>query len=266
MTANSQVEQRNERSDGLGRWTAAATIIGFFVLWELVVRLLRVPEYLLPPPSIILKTIWTQHGTLATNAWRTLWESIAGFGLGNLVAILLAIAIVENRTAERTIYPMAVALRTVPIIALVPILTLVMGNGWEPKVVIAALITFFPTLVDMIKGLMSPDPELFELCHVLDASRWYVFWRIRLPASLPYLFAALKIAATSCVLGAIVAEWIGSQVGIGYLIVLGAYQYRGDLLFAAIFVASAMALVLFWLVAFAEKRLIRWEPESEIGA
>lgn len=253
------------RRSGRRAWVSPLVLISLFVIWELAVHIFHIPQYLFPAPSVVFQTIWTERASLYTHTMVTLGESLAGFAVGNLIAIGLAIAFVENKTIEQTVYPIAVALRTVPIIAIVPILTLLLGTDWEPKVAIAALITFFPTLVDTIKGLTSPQRELLELAHVLDASRWYVLWRIRIPAAVPYLFASLRVAATSAVLGAIVAEWIGSQTGIGYLVVLATYQFRGDLLYAAIFLAAAMAMLLFGLVALAEKLIVHWENKTEIG-
>lgn len=243
-------------------WLAPIVAIALLALWQLLVTWFKVPGYLLPAPTKVFGTLIQQWPQLFLDLRATAFESLAGFLLGNVVAIVLAISFVEFRALEESVYPIAVAIRTVPIIAITPILTLLLGTGWEPKVAIAALITFFPTLVDMLKGLTSVEREVMELTHVLDASRWYVLWRIRFPASSPYLFAALKIAATSCVLGAVVAEWIGAQVGLGYVVVLATYDYRGDLLYAGIFLASMLALVLFGLVSATERRLVRWHAPA----
>jgi len=263
--AAAQTGPEKAKPKGSRPWVAPTVLLGLLVLWELAVQAFHIPRYLLPAPSAVFQTLWTERQTMLSHTMVTLSESLAGFAVGNLVAIGLAIAFVENKTVEQTVYPLAVAIRTVPIIAIVPILTLLLGTDWQPKVAIAALITFFPTLVDMLKGLTSPQRELLELAHVIHASRWYVLWSIRLPASLPYLFAALRTAATSAVLGAIVAEWIGAQKGIGYVIVLATYQFRGDLLYAAIFVAAAMAMLLFLLVGLCERWIVRWENKSAIG-
>jgi len=262
ITGNPAPSRKSRKSRA---WLPPLVLISLFMLWELGVQAFGVPAYLLPAPSKVFQTMWAERSSLLDHATITLLESLAGFTVGNLIAILLAIAFVENSTIEQIVYPIAVALRTVPIIAIVPILTLLLGNEWQPKVAIAALITFFPTLVDMIKGLTSPQRELLELAHVLDANRWYVLRRIRIPASVPYLFASLRVAATSAVLGAIVAEWIGSQRGIGYVIVLSTYQFRGDLLYAGIFLAAAMAMSLFGLVAWTERVVVHWENRTEIG-
>ena len=232
-------------------------IIGY---WELHVRLFNVPEFLIPAPSVVARSLVEEWPSLQRNTGATLIESIGGFIVGNGVAILLAVVFVHNKPAERSLYPVAVAIRTVPIIAIAPILVLLFGNGYSPKIIIAALISFFPTLVNMVRGLESVEPNAVELMRVLSASRAQVFWKLRVPSSLPFLFAALKIAATSCVIGAIVSEWIGADTGLGYLITVSTFEFRTGLLYAALVVGSAMALALFGAVLVAERLVVRWKP------
>jgi NitT/TauT family transport system permease protein len=175
------------------------------------------------------------------------------------VAIAAALAFVHSRALERALYPVAVAVRTLPIVAIAPIFVLLLGNGYAPKIAIAALITFFPTLVNMVEGLESADPQALELMHVLSAGKTEIFRYVRWPSSLPYLFSAMRIASTSSVLGALVAEWIGTNKGLGYLIVLTTYDFRTALLYAAMVVTSAIALAFFFLVTLVEWMLVRWE-------
>jgi NitT/TauT family transport system permease protein len=148
--------------------------------------------------------------------------------------------------------------RTLPIVAISPILVLLLGNGYAPKIAIAALITFFPTLVNMVDGLNAADAQAQELMHVLSATKWEVFRYVRWPTSLPYLFSALRIASTASLLGAIVAEWIGSNKGLGYLILAATYDYRTPLLYATMAVASALALALFGLISALENYFVPW--------
>jgi NitT/TauT family transport system permease protein len=167
---------------------------------------------------------------------------------------------VHSKPTERALYPIAVAIRTVPIIAIAPILVLLFGNGYTPKIIIAALISFFPTLVNMVRGFESVEPSALELMRVLSASPAQVFWKLRVPSSLPFLFAALKIAATSCVIGAIVSEWIGADTGLGYLITVATFEFRTGLLYSAMVIGSIMALVFFGLVVGSERLIVRWKP------
>jgi NitT/TauT family transport system permease protein len=227
--------------------------------WDVAIRVLAIPTYVIPAPAAVGHALVKERTRLLENAVPTILESLGGFALGNLVAIAGAIAFVHNKTLERALYPVAVAVRTLPIVAIAPIFVLMLGNSYAPKIAIAALITFFPTLVNMVEGLESADPQALELMHVLSASKTEVFRYVRWPSSLPYLFSAMRIASTSSVLGALVAEWIGTNKGLGYLIVLTTYDFRTALLYAAMVVTSAIALAFFFLVSVLEWLLVRWE-------
>ena len=229
------------------------------VAWDVAIRVLGIPPYVIPTPASVGQALVKERGRLLDNSVPTIVESLGGFALGNLVAIAAAIAFVHNRTLERALYPVAVAVRTLPIVAIAPIFVLMLGNGYAPKIAIAALITFFPTLVNMVEGLESADPQALELMHVLSASKTETFRYVRWPSSLPYLFSAMRIASTSSVLGALVAEWIGTNKGLGYLIVLTTYDFRTALLYAAMVVTSAIALAFFFLVSVVEWMTVRWQ-------
>jgi len=236
-----------------------AVIAVLVVVWDALIRVFDIPAYMIPTPASVGQALVKERARLVDNAIPTIMESLGGFALGNLVAIATAIGFVHNKALERALYPVAVAVRTLPIVAIAPILVLMLGNGYAPKVAIAALITFFPTLVNMVEGLESADPQAMELMHVLSASKAEVFRYVRWPSSLPYLFSAMRIASTSSVLGALVAEWIGTNKGLGYLIVLTTYDFRTALLYAAMVVTSAIALAFFFLVSILEWLLVRWE-------
>lgn len=235
---------------------------GVLAVWQAAVVLLRVKEYLIPAPTAVARAVMDNWSLLLQNAWPTTLESLAGFAIGNLFAIGLAIVFVHSRTLEQTFYPMAVVLRTIPIVAVAPLLVLLLGQGYAPKIAIAALISFFPTLVNMVRGFGSVDPQALELMRVLSASKTEVFFKLRLINSLPFLFAALKIATGACVIGAIVAEWIGSDSGLGVLVINATTQFETPLLYATMAVASAMALVFFGVVVVLEKLIVRWESDE----
>jgi len=234
-------------------------IAGLVLVWDVAIRLFAVPAYMVPTPASVGQALVRERARLLDNATPTILESLGGFALGNLVAIAAALAFVHSKALERALYPVAVAVRTLPIVAIAPILVLLLGNGYAPKIAIAALITFFPTLVNMVEGLESADAQALELMHVLSASKTETFRYVRWPSSLPYLFSAMRIASTSSVLGALVAEWIGTNKGLGYLIVLTTYDFRTALLYAAMVVTSAIALAFFFLVSLVEWLVVRWE-------
>jgi NitT/TauT family transport system permease protein len=223
--------------------------------WEAASRWFGLPDYILPAPSRIWGAFIANPALFTRHAPITILEAAMGFVIGNGIAIFLAIAFVHSRTVERAIYPMAVGMRSIPFVALAPILIIWMGHGLAPKVTIAALVSFFPTLVNMVRGLRSVDREAFELMHTLSATRWQVLWKLRWPSATPFLFSALKISAAGTVLGAVVAEWIGSDRGLGYLVVMSTYEFRIPLLWAVIAVTSSVALTLFGMVILAEHYL-----------
>lgn len=238
------------------------TTVGILLVWQVGVTVFNVPTFMAPSPSAIAVALYENAGTLWRNVQPTILEASLGFLFGNLFAILLAIWFVHSPIAERAVYPIAVFVKAIPIIALAPILVLIFGNGLTPKIIIAALICFFPTLVNMVQGLRSASPAMLDLMRVLSASPNEVLWKVRIPASLPFLFAALRIAATSCVMGAIVAEWIGSTYGLGALIIDATFNFRSALLYATVVIAALLAVLLFSLVSFAESRIVRWKPAA----
>ena len=247
---------------GREKLPAIVAVIGLLVLWQGIVWVFSVPTYMAPSPVEVLGAFGENASIMISNFWPTFFEALLGFICGNLVAILLAVLFVHSQTAERAFYPIAVFINTIPIIAVAPILVLIFGNGLAPKIIIAALICFFPTLVNMVRGLKAVNPATLDLMRVLSASNSEIFWKLRLQSSLPFLFAALKIASTTCVIGAIVAEWIGSNFGLGALIIEATYNFRSPLLYATVFTAALLAVCLFAAVSIAEKRLIRWKAPA----
>lgn len=230
--------------------------------WLLAVHVFEVPGYILPSPLAVMAVLWNSPGLLARNLSPTVQESIAGFLLGNGWAIATAIVFVHVPVLQRMYFPIATILNTIPIIAISPILIVVLGIGMASKIVIAALICFFPTLVNMSRGLQSVSPNEMELMRVLSANRREVFFKLRLPRSLPFLFASLRITSAGCVIGAIVGEWVGSTHGIGALIIQATFNYQLPLLYAAITLSSMVALLIFGLVVAVERRVLRWNRDS----
>lgn len=257
---------RAARSGGRKTWQdrmpPLLAAVGIVVLWQLIIMIFGVPSYIAPTPGEVVGTLISQAPNLARNFLPTALESLAGFFFGSLVAIVLAITFVHSRTSERAFFPIAVFVNTIPILAMAPILVLIFGNGFLAKTIIAALICFFPTLVNMVRGLKAVSPATLDLMRILSASKGEVFWKVRLQSSLPFLFSALKISATICVIGAIVAEWIGSNVGLGALIIEATYNFRSSLLYATVILASGWSVLLFVLVSYAERRFIRWKSPA----
>lgn len=237
---------------------------GMLFAWHAVIVVFEVPEYIAPTPLRVLQMFTEQGDLMWRNFWPTFLEAAAGFFLGNLVAIVLAVWFVHSRTSEKAFYPIAVFINTIPIIAIAPILVLLLGNGYAPKIAIASLICFFPTLVNMVRGLKAVNPQMLELMRILSATKAETLVRVRVKCALPFLFAALKIASTTCVIGAIVGEWIGSNYGLGSLIIEATYNFRSPLLYATVVLSSLMAVTAFSIVSFVERRVIKWQPPAAV--
>ena len=243
--------------------TRAMPALGVFVLlfvWWAIVEGLQVKPFIAPSPILVLETLYAKRAVLLDNMVPTALEAAGGFLLGNLVAILLATVFVHNKTLNDIFFPVALMLNAIPIVAKAPVLVLILGNGVEPKIAIAALVCFFPTLVNMVRGLDAVNPQAMELMRVLSASKTEVFFKLRVYSSLPYLFSALRIAASMSVIGAVVGEWIGSTRGIGALILQATYNFDSALLYSAITMSAFLSGSFFLVIALLERVVVRWQP------
>ena len=230
--------------------------------WAALVDLLKVPPFIAPAPLVVLETLVAKSDVLLSNLWPTMVEAVGGFIIGNVFAIALATLFVHRKALSETFFPLVVLINSIPVVAKAPILVLLLGNGFAPKIAIAAVISFFPTLVNMVRGLEAVNPQAMELMRVLSASKREIFLKLRLYNSLPYLFSALRISASSSVVGAIVGEWIGSNYGIGALIIQATYAFDSALLYATVLVGSAFSVAFFMAIALAERLIVRWQPPA----
>lgn len=230
--------------------------------WWAIVTGLNVKPFIAPTPQLVLQTLWEKRAVLFDNMSVTAVEALGGFLLGNLVAILMATVFVHNKTMNDIFFPVALMLNAIPVVAKAPVLVLLMGNGVEPKIAIAALVCFFPSLVNMVRGLNSPNPQALELMRVLSASKTEVFFKLRLFSALPYLFSALRISASTAVIGAVVGEWIGATVGIGALIIQATFNFDSALLYSAIVMSAVLSGSFFLVVAVLERVIVKWQPEQ----
>ena len=242
-----------------GGWAPAALIVLVLLgVWEGYVRLCAVPKWLLPAPSVIAMTLVAHWELLLGHTLVTLLEVVVGFGLALLGGVLLACGIAMSRTLERALYPFVIASQMVPIIVIAPLLLVWVGYGLAPKVIVVALTAFFPIVVNMVDGLQSVDPDAVNLLRTLGASRWQIFVKVQVPASLPLLFSGTRVAMAVSVIGAIIGEWVGSSQGLGYLMIRSKPQFLTERVFAAIVVLSVMGVALFVLVGVVEKLAIPW--------
>jgi NitT/TauT family transport system permease protein len=224
-------------------------------VWEATVKLLSIKEYLIPAPSKIAAMIASDWSSLLRDTGLTMLEAILGFLLANVLSIAIAVGFCHSRWFERSFYPYTIALKSIPVIAIAPLLVLWLGYGIWGKVVMAAIISFFPLVVNATLGLKSVDPEALDLMHSLSASRFQILLKLRFPTALPHIFSALKISSALAVVGAIVGELTGAKRGIGFLILMASYNVDTPLLFSAIVAASLGGILFFGGVAWAEKSI-----------
>lgn len=249
------------------------TVPAFFVLvmalWEGTVKLMSIPAFILPPPSLIAVELAAlfQSPTFYRDLSVTLIETALGYVLGVAIAFLLGVVISQFELVEKTLYPYVVAVQTVPKIAIAPLLVIWFGFGLTSKVVVAALVAFFPMLVNVIEGLQSTGREEIELMQSLSASRWKIFWLVRLPNALPFIFAGLDVGIVLSILGAVVAEFVGSQAGLGNAILQLNFNMNIPAVFAVLVVLSAIGVAAHLLVRAIQRRVVFWaRAETVIGA
>jgi NitT/TauT family transport system permease protein len=237
--------------------------------WEYGVRLFDVPSFVLPPPSAIWESLINQLQTprFWNNLWVTTQEIIAGYLLGVTTAFLLGIAVVQSRIVEKTVFPYVVGFQTVPKIALAPLFVIWFGFGLTSKILIAALVSFFPMLINVIEGLRSADQDQIELMRSLDASKRQIFFRVQLPNSMPFVFAGLDIGIVFAIIGAVVAEWVGARAGLGYQLLQYIYDFNIAGLFAVLVVLAVMGLLAHSFIRLLQRRFAGWtETERTVGA
>jgi len=238
-------------------WSVASIALVILV-WEALIRIFRIPLYLLPGPGPVIEALARHWRALATQSLVTMGEVLGGFLTAALVAIPLAMLVVVSPVLERLIYPPLVATQSIPKIALAPLFIVWFGFGTTPKVAVAFLISFFPVMVDTIVGLRSVDPAMVQLARSMGAPPYRIFLRLRLPNALPNVFAGLKVASTLAVVGALTGEFIGSDRGLGYVLVQSSAQLDTPLLFATLVILSFLAMAFFVVVEGVERLLIPW--------
>ena len=234
--------------------------------WETLVGVFNMPAYILPPPSDIYATLvgQLQSANFYNNLRVTSIEILAGYGLGASFAFIMAIGVVQSRLIEKTIFPYVVALQAVPKVALAPLFVIWFGFGMQSKIVVAALVSFFPILVNTIDGLRSANPDLLELLRSLGASKRQVFMKVKLPNSMPFVFAGLDIGIVFAVIGAVVGEFVGAKAGLGFQMLQYIYNFDIAGLFAIIIVLSAMGLFGHLVVRALQRRFAGWASPSHV--
>jgi len=247
-------------------WKPTLLFVGVIVAIEALVRLLSIPNYLIPAPSDVIVEMVTEWGYYAKNIPVTVIEVVLGFIIAVIVGVFLAIPIALTKFGEQALMPLIVATQSIPKVALAPIFVVWFGFDLQPKIVVAMLLAFFPIVVNMARGLRAVEPELVQYMATLGASSWFVFFRLRLPQSGPYLFAAMKVGVSLATVGAIVGEFIGADTGLGYVITNAMNNFDTTTMFAALVLASAIGVILYGVIALAERQFMSWQPDVEAAA
>lgn len=247
------------------RFAPWLALVALLLLWEALCRLLSVPSFVLPTPSGIVAAAWQLGaGIWLEHILATLRVTLMGYALSILVGVPLAIALASSKLLSRTLYPLLVVVQSTPIVAVAPIIVVVMGAGDLPRVFITFLIAFFPIVVSTVTGLMATPGELIELSRSLGASRSREFRNIRLPYAIPHLFSALRISITLAVIGAVVAEFVAAEKGLGYFINFATSMFQVPQAFASLAILVVISLLLFHLVGLVQKWLYPWSlPKGE---
>jgi putative hydroxymethylpyrimidine transport system permease protein len=252
-----------KRVRSFAREYASALVLILLLLtgWELTVRLGNVPGWLLPAPSQILADLGTDWVVLGPALWTTLGEVLLGFAIAAVSGIGLAVVLHLFGPLRRAIYPILIGSQTIPIVALAPILVVLFGYGILPKLLVVALFCFFPIVVNGLDGLRGVDDDFIAMMYTLYASRWAIFRRVEFPGALPSIFSGMRIAATFASIGAVFGEWVGSNAGLGYVMLASTPNLLTARIFAAVLLLTVIALTLFGLVSLIERIAVPWAPK-----
>lgn len=258
-----EIEELEQRKSAIAAFVGpTVTLLGLVVLWEVLARWSGIPSWLLPAPSAIGEAMVDWRGELTVHFMVTLYEVLVGFALSIVVSIPLAVAVVYSPFLQNTIYPILLALQSMPKVAIAPLLVLWIGFGVLPKVLVVFLVCFFPIVVSTASGLSAVPPPLLDLIHSLSATQYQTFIKIRFPTAIPHIFVGFKIAITFAVIGGVIGEFVGSDQGLGYLILISTSQSRTPLAFGALLLLTIMSIVLYYAVELIERLVIPWAPRN----
>lgn len=241
------------------RWLwPALLLLALGAVWEGAVHLTDTPKWMLPAPSDVFRSFRDDGAMLLDHTWTTLLEVLVGFGLALVAGLAAGIAIDSSRIVERAVYPLLIASQTIPMVVLAPLFLIWFGYGLMPKVLITALVAFFPLAVNTVDGLRAADQEILQLLRSMGASGWERFRLAKVPAAMPSIFSGARLAVTFSVIGAVFGELVGAKEGLGYLMDRSAAQFETSRVFAAIFILALMGVGLFLLVSLIERMVLPW--------
>jgi len=248
--------KKKKYASWLERCAALILSCVLLLIWQILTLVLDLSEFVLPTPWVILKRMIVELPLLLAHAYVTLLEVVGGFLVAAILGLPLALFIFYSKAFERAVYPVLVALQTVPKVALAPLLVLYLGYGWMPKITLAFLISFFPIVISTVIGLQSLDKNFVHLVRSMGANEWQTFVKIRLPTALPNIFGGFKVAISLAVIGAVIGEYVASEKGLGYLQLQANSQFDTTLNFAAVVTISLLGVMLYFLITTIENMVV----------
>ncbi len=260
-------DKRREHKGPSGRWLSiflpAFTLLGVLIIWEMAVYLTRVEKWLLPAPTLIFQSLWEARELLWHHGVQTITETIIGFTLAVVIAVLVATIIDQSPGIRRSVYPLLIVSQTIPIIALAPLLLIWLGYGMQSKVAVVALVCFFPVTINLVEGYRMADRDMIRLMLSMGASRMQIFRMVKWPAAMPSLFSGLRIAGTYSVMGAVIGEWLGASRGLGIFLTRSQQSFMTDRLFAGIIVITLLSLIIFALIEGLARLSMPWHARQK---
>jgi NitT/TauT family transport system permease protein len=245
-------------------WPIGISVI-LLVLWEIAVRALEIRSIILPPPSEIIETVVSRRDLLFAQLWPSLYLTVLGFALSVVGGILVAILVTYSSIMRKGFYPVIVVSQVIPKVSIAPLFIVWFGTGTMSSLLLAFLVAFFPMTINAAMGFQAIDEDIHRMARTFMGSRWQIFWKIRMPNALPYIFGGMKISITLAIIGVIVSEFVASQQGIGYIIKLAGGLLDTPLMMAAIAVLSITGLVLYGIIVAVERRAVYWQSPVDIG-
>lgn len=243
----------------LNNLVSISFILILIMFWELSIIIWKIPNYILPAPTVIIKTLFATYSIMHPHIIATLKEAFLGFLLAVIFSFITAFIMDSIPLVKKALYPVIITSQTIPIISVAPLIIIWFGYGVLPKIFIALLVCFFPILISLLDGLASTDDELINLLKSMGANKIFIIRNVKLPSALPYLFSGLKISASYSIMGAIIGEWVGAKEGLGYFMILSQKSFYVDRVFSAIVIITILSLLIFKIVCILEKQLMPWQ-------
>lgn len=245
------------------RLASASLIIGFFLLWEVLCVIFKVRDIVMPRPSQVLYTLWTEAPGIWPHAFQTIYTTMIGFAIGIVAGVLLGVVIGSSRIAYDVAYPLLIGFASIPKVAVVPILVLWFGAGTVPAIITAAITCVFPIVVNVATGLATTEPELEDVMRTLRATKLDILINVGLPRAMPYFFASLKVAVTLAFVGTVISETVASNRGIGNLMMIASSRFDVPLVFAGLLILAVMGVLLYAAFSLIESRVTGWTRRQD---